>query len=141
QLMKEKGAVLCPCLAAVEAVARYAGRSGPAAARLNPARVTFQRALAAGGTIAGGSDARGFAPRDNARGSARVGADGVTPAQALAAATAVAAKVLGADDLGVIRPGARCGLLVLGKDPLQDIHALRDVRAVIRERDERAQAR
>jgi imidazolonepropionase-like amidohydrolase len=63
---------------------------------------------------------------------------GMTPLQALAAATNVAAKVLGADDLGAIRKGACCGLVVLGKDPLRDITALRDVRAVVRERDERS---
>jgi imidazolonepropionase-like amidohydrolase len=136
-LMKEKGVVLCPCLAANEAVARYAGRSGPAAARLNPGKAGFQRALATGVTIACGSDAGVFAHGDNAREIELMVEDGMTPAQALAAATSVAARVLGADDLGVIRPGARCGLVALGKDPLQDIHALRDVRAVIRERDER----
>jgi imidazolonepropionase-like amidohydrolase len=138
QLMKEKGVVLCPCLAANEAVARYAGRSGPAAARLNPGKAGFQRALAAGVTIACGSDAGVFAHGDNAREIELMVEDGMTPQQALAAATAVAAKVLGAADLGVIRPGARCGLVVLDKDPLQDIHNLRRVVAVIRERDERA---
>jgi len=50
----------------------------------------------------------------------------------------VAAKVLGADDLGTIRPGARCGLVVLAGDPLADIHDLRRVVAVVREGDERA---
>jgi imidazolonepropionase-like amidohydrolase len=61
---------------------------------------------------------------------------GMTPAQALASATTVAADVLGAKDLGVVRAGARCGLVVLGADPLVDIGALRQVRAVVRESDE-----
>jgi imidazolonepropionase-like amidohydrolase len=136
--MKEKGVVLCPCLAANEAILRYAGRRGPAVDRLNPGKAGFQRALAAGVTIACGSDAGVFTHGDNAREVELMVEFGMTPAQALAAATTVAAKVLGADDLGIIRKGARCGLVVLGKDPLRDITALRDVRAVVRESDERA---
>jgi imidazolonepropionase-like amidohydrolase len=66
---------------------------------------------------------------------------GMTPAQALAAATTGAAAVLGRRELGVIRPGARCGLLALGGDPLQDVANLRKVRAFVRERDELAAPR
>ena len=51
-LMKEKGVVLCPCLAATEAIVRYAGHKGPVAERLNVGKLGFQRALAAGVTIA-----------------------------------------------------------------------------------------
>lgn len=138
QLMKQKGVVLCPCLAANEAIARYAGRQGPNASRLNAGKAGFQRALAAGVAIACGSDAGVFAHGDNAREIELMVEFGMTPAQGLAAATRVAAQVLGADDLGVARPGARCGLLVLGADPLQDVKALRDVRAFVRERDELA---
>lgn len=136
--MKEKGVVLCPCLAANEAIVLYAGRKGPVAERLNAGKAGFQRALAAGVTIACGSDAGVFAHGDNARELELMVEYGMTPAQALAAATTVAANVLGATDLGVIRPGARCGLVVLGRNPLQDITALRAVRAVVRESDERS---
>jgi imidazolonepropionase-like amidohydrolase len=61
---------------------------------------------------------------------------GMTPAAALASATTIAAGVLGAKDLGVVKKGARCGLVVLGADPLVDISALRQVRAMVRESDE-----
>jgi imidazolonepropionase-like amidohydrolase len=135
--MKEKGVVLCPCLAANEAILRYAGRRGPVVDRLNPGKAGFQRALAAGVTVACGSDAGVFTHGDNAREVELMAEFGMPPAQALAAATSVAAKVLGTGDLGTIRKGARCGLVVLGKDPLRDITALRDVRAVVRESDER----
>jgi len=87
-------------------------------------------------TIGCGSDAGVFRHGDNARELELMVAYGMTPAQALASATTVAADVLGAKDLGVVRKGARCGLVVLGADPLADIGALRQVRAVVREGDE-----
>ncbi|MFN9703739.1 MAG: amidohydrolase family protein, partial [Planctomycetota bacterium] len=134
--MRERAVVLVPCLAANEAIVLQAGRKGPIVERLNAAKAGFQRALAAGVTIGCGSDAGVFRHGDNARELELMVAYGMTPAQALASATTVAADVLGAKDLGVVRPGARCGLVVLGADPLVDIGALRQVRAVVREGDE-----
>ena len=130
RLLAEKNIVLCPCLAANEAVARYAGRRGAALERLNPGRVACQRALALGVAIACGSDAGVFTHGDNARELELLVEAGMTPAQALAAATSVAAKVLGRNELGRIAKGARPGLVVLANDPLQDVKALRTVRAV-----------
>ena len=129
--MKDRGVVLCPCLAANEAIVRYAGRRGPIVDRLNAARAGFQRALAAGVTIACGSDAGVFAHGDNVRELELMVEYGMTPAQALASATRVAAAVLGRPDLGAVRGGARCGFVVLAGDPLQDIHNLRKVVAVV----------
>ncbi len=137
-LMQANGVVLCPCLAANEAIVRYAGHRGPVVGRLNAAKVGFQRALAAGVTIACGSDAGVFAHGDNVRELELMVEHGMTPAQALAAATSIAAGVLGQPDLGVIRPGARCGLLAVGGDPLVDVRSLRQVRAFVLERDELA---
>jgi len=131
QLMAEKGVALCPCLAANEAVARYAGHRGPNVDRLNPGRIAFQRALAAGVTIACGSDAGVFQHGDNAREIELMAEFGMTPAQALAAATTTAARVLGRPELGRIGAGARAFLVVLRSDPLQDVHNLRSVQAVI----------
>jgi imidazolonepropionase-like amidohydrolase len=136
-LMVQKGVVLCPCLAANEAIVRYAGHQGPIVERLNAAKAGFQRALAAGVTIACGSDAGVFAHGSNAHELELMVEYGMKPEQALAAATSLAAAVLGARDLGVIRKGAHCGLVVLGKNPFEDMSALRSVRAVIRESEER----
>ncbi len=134
--MKAKGIVLVPCLAANEAIVRYAGHRGPIVERLNAAKAGFQRALAAGVTIACGSDAGVFAHGENVRELELMVEYGMTPEQALRAATSTAAAVLGRTDLGHI--GARqSGLVVLTADPLRDITALRSVRAVIREGDER----
>src|SRR5688572_5379844 len=136
--MKEKGVVLVPCLAANEAIVRQAGRRGPVVERLNTARVAVQRALAIGVTIGCGSDAGVFRHGDNARELELLVECGMTPADALLTATKVAADVLGAQDLGTIRAGASCGLVVLAGDPFADVANLRRVRAVIREDDETA---
>jgi imidazolonepropionase-like amidohydrolase len=118
QLMREKGVVLCPTLAADEAILRYAGRRGPVASRLNPGRLAFQRALALGVTIACGSDAGVFAHGTQARELELMVEFGMTPAQALLAATGTAAKVLGQNDLGRIDIGMRGDLVVVAADPL-----------------------
>jgi enamidase len=56
---------------------------------------------------------------------------GLTPAQALAGATALAASAVGREDLGRIRPGARADLLVVEGDPTESIAALRSTRLVV----------
>jgi len=55
---------------------------------------------------------------------------GWTPLEALAAATTVPAAAWGWDDLGLVAAGYRADLLVLGSDPLLDIHNTRDLRQV-----------
>jgi imidazolonepropionase-like amidohydrolase len=56
---------------------------------------------------------------------------GLTPAEALRAATIDNARLLGlADHLGSIAPGKLADLVVLGKDPLADVRNVRAVRAV-----------
>ena len=58
---------------------------------------------------------------------------GLGPAGALRAATTAAAEALGlSGELGVIAPGALADLVLLDGDPLEDLTALRRVRAVIR---------
>lgn len=46
---------------------------------------------------------------------------GMSPAQALIAATSVAARVLGLNDAGQVKPGLRADLLILDQNPLDDI--------------------
>jgi imidazolonepropionase-like amidohydrolase len=58
---------------------------------------------------------------------------GLTPLQALQAATTVAAEALGAgDDLGTIEVGKIADLAIVNGDPIRDIRAAREVRGVIR---------
>lgn len=56
---------------------------------------------------------------------------GLSNREALASATINAAKMARQDDAGMIRSGARADLLLLGTNPLEDLTALRDVRAVM----------
>ncbi|MGV8038951.1 MAG: amidohydrolase family protein [Thermoanaerobaculaceae bacterium] len=58
---------------------------------------------------------------------------GMTPAEILVAATRNGARAVGrGDDLGAVEPGKLADILVVGGDPLADLHALADVRLVMR---------
>jgi imidazolonepropionase-like amidohydrolase len=58
---------------------------------------------------------------------------GLTPLQALRAATGGAADILRRDDLGVLAAGRRADVIVVAGNPATDIRATRDVRTVIRD--------
>jgi imidazolonepropionase-like amidohydrolase len=49
----------------------------------------------------------------------------------LRCATARAAEALGRDDLGTIAPGKRADVLLLRRNPLDDVSALRDIERVV----------
>lgn len=55
---------------------------------------------------------------------------GMSPMQALVAATGAAAAALNQSDLGVLEPGRRASFLVLSADPLTDIRNTRRIEAV-----------
>ncbi|MBZ0113473.1 MAG: amidohydrolase family protein, partial [Thermoanaerobaculia bacterium] len=57
-------------------------------------------------------------------------AAGLSPAEALASATAVPASVFSLDDRGRIAPGLRADLVLVAGDPTTDITASRDIRQV-----------
>jgi imidazolonepropionase-like amidohydrolase len=56
---------------------------------------------------------------------------GLTPAEALRAATRDAAALLGADSLGILVPGKAADLVVLSRDPLADITNTRSITRVM----------
>ncbi len=136
KLMAERGVALCPTLAAFEASARYRGyRPGtdPEPGRLKRSRAVFKLALEAGVTIVNGSDMGVFAHGDGARELELLVDYGLTPRQALEAATSTAARVLKLDDrLGSIKPGLLADLVAVKGDPTRDIKALRQVSLVIK---------
>jgi imidazolonepropionase-like amidohydrolase len=92
----------------------------------------FKIALGTGLKIVAGSD-QSYEPgkgtvRDEIMTDVRFGA---TPQQALHFGTKASAELLGLDDLGAIAVGKEGDVVAVEGDPLQDIHALERVRAVI----------
>jgi imidazolonepropionase-like amidohydrolase len=55
---------------------------------------------------------------------------GLTPMQALTAATGENARFMGAKDIGIVAPAKAADLLVLDADPLADIRNSRRIHAV-----------
>jgi imidazolonepropionase-like amidohydrolase len=134
-LMREKGTVLVPTVAAGDAISRYRGwrvGAGAEPSRIAEKKRSVRDALAAGVTIANGSDVGVFTHGENWREPVLMGEYGMAPLEVLTSATKTAAQVLGfGDRLGVVRVGAIADLVVVQGDPVQDLRALRDVRVVV----------
>jgi imidazolonepropionase-like amidohydrolase len=137
RLMAERGVALCPTLAVREATSKYRGwRPGvdPEPAAIRQARESFRRALAAGVTIVNGSDIGAFRHGEGVRELELLVDFGMTPPDALRAATSIAARVLHLESLvGTVTPKLRADLIAVTGDPTRDITALRRVRLVIKD--------
>jgi imidazolonepropionase-like amidohydrolase len=117
RLMASRGVALCPTLS-------VGSRNK---------RAMVQAALEAGVTIVNGSDVGVFPHGDNARELELLVQNGLTPAQALKAATSTAAKVFRMDNrIGTVANGLLADLIAVEGDPTRTIAAVRKVRLVMK---------
>ena len=142
RLMRERGTYYVPALMAGDWVAKKAKEADyfpavvrPKAAAIGPVIMkTFAKAHAAGVKIAFGTDS-GVSPHGkNAREFELMVAGGMTPMQAIQAATIEAAKLLKADDrLGSLEAGKLADLVAVKGDPVKNISLLKKIGFVMKE--------
>ncbi len=95
-------------------------------------RQTFQRAVRAGVKMIFGTDAGVYPHGDNGKQFAKMVQWGMTPLQAIQAATLSASDALGRSDVGVIETGRFGDFVAVRGDPLQNVTLLEHVDAVIK---------
>jgi imidazolonepropionase-like amidohydrolase len=135
QTMVENGTFLVPTSYLSEGldVSRAAPELQAKAAEVFPrARAMLTKAIQAGVKIACGTDAPAIPHGDNAKELWAMVDRGMTPVDALRAATVMSAELVGVDDRGRLAPGLLADIIAVPGDPAQDITATQDVRFVMK---------
>jgi imidazolonepropionase-like amidohydrolase len=128
-MMAERGIVLTPTLLVYE---YHRESKAPhvrerARALQEHHRESIRRALAAGVRVVAGTDAGGHGHPPNAGELPLLVAAGLTPMQAIQAATGWAAECVGLErEVGTLEKGKRADLIAVAGDPLADVAVLTD---------------
>ena len=137
RLMAEKHIAYMPTLTATEAYAIYFHHympGTPPTDEMQEVAHAFALARKAGVTIGCGSDVGVFKHGENWRELAWMVRDGMTPVEALTAATATDAAVIGmSKQLGGLHPEMLADVIAVAGDPTQKIDTLKDVRLVVKD--------
>lgn len=137
KLMVEKGIYWCPTIYVNEWVADGRAAAGSTINKVftETLPVTFRKALKAGVKIALGTDAGGFDWTQNeAKEFSYMVKWGMTPMQAIKAATTVPAELLEmTGKIGEVSPGAFADIVATNGDPLKDITALEHIAFVMKD--------
>lgn len=133
--MADTGVALVPTLSTMRGIAARGAEWGMpqewipiAESVLDPHLSSFQHALRAGVTFAAGTDGFGELVSE-----LEIFEEcGVTPLDAIRAATLSGAEIIGADaDYGRLQPGASADLIAVDGDPVQDLSVLRRISLVM----------
>jgi len=134
-LMIERGTFLVPTtyLADGMDVSHAAPELQAKAAEVFPrAKETIRKAVERGARIACGTDAPAIPHGKNAKELLALVDRGMTPLQAIRAATTVAAELIDVDDRGRLEAGLLADVIAVPGDPLADIGVTEDVRFVMK---------
>jgi imidazolonepropionase-like amidohydrolase len=135
QLMVEHDTFLVPTSYLSEGldVSRAAPELQAKAAEVFPkARAMLGKAIAAGVKIACGTDAPAIPHGENAKELWAMVDRGMTPMQALQAATVTSAELINKDDRGRLTPGLLADIIAVPGDPSEDVNTTQDVRFVMK---------